>query len=200
MCFLCVWDDYSSNDNSTYGGWINLPEHWDHKSNLRMIILLPDEELIPNVMQWSEREDVFVMVWYGGEACLPIADKNRTAGWICLFPQFQIYQITYYSIYFKLLSINKCILFFWLNSYIIMCLYSSCNVCIWERVVFFSFSFFYCVKSPCTNPTVLLLSSGPWKWTGCKTCRVHISQISTETPPQTLSPYSNSYLYLCSAQ
>lgn len=70
-----------------------------------------------------------------------------------------------------------------------------------ERVAFFSvFLFFYCVKSPCTNPTVLLLSSGPWKWTGCKTCRVHISQISTETPPQTLSPYSNSYLYLCSAQ
>lgn len=48
---------------------------------------------------------------------------------------------------------------------------------------FFFLSFFYCVKSPCTNPTVLLLSSGPWKWTGCKTCRVHISQISAENTP-----------------
>lgn len=48
---VCEWSagDYSSNDNSTYGDWINLPEHWDHKSNLRMIILLPDEELISNV-------------------------------------------------------------------------------------------------------------------------------------------------------
>lgn len=61
---MCEWSagDYSSNDNSTYGGWINLPEHRDHKSNLRIIILLPDEELIPNVMQWSEREDVFGVV------------------------------------------------------------------------------------------------------------------------------------------
>lgn len=54
--------------------------------------------------------------------------------------------------------------------------------------------FCYCVKSPCTNPTVLLLSSGPWKWTESKTCRVHVNQIRTETPPQTLLPYSNSYL------
>lgn len=55
--FVCEWSagDYSSNDNSTYGDWINLPEHRDHKSNLRMIILLPDEELIPNVLQWSEK-------------------------------------------------------------------------------------------------------------------------------------------------
>lgn len=61
---MCEWSagDYGSNDNSTYGGWINLPEHGDHKSNLRIIILLPDEELIPNVMQWSEREDMFVVV------------------------------------------------------------------------------------------------------------------------------------------
>lgn len=27
--------DYSSNDNSAYGDWINLLEHWDHQSNLR---------------------------------------------------------------------------------------------------------------------------------------------------------------------
>lgn len=55
-------EDYNSNDNSTYGGWINLPGHTDHKSNLTIIILLPDEELMPNVVQWSEGEDVFVVV------------------------------------------------------------------------------------------------------------------------------------------
>ena len=59
--FVSEWSagDYRSNDNSTYGGWINLPERWDHKSNLRMIILLPDEELIPNVVQWSARRWCF---------------------------------------------------------------------------------------------------------------------------------------------
>lgn len=79
--FTCEWSagDYSSNDNSTYGGWINLPEHWDHKSNLRMIILLPDEELIQNIMLWSgKRRCVCGSVW--GEACLPIVDKTGKLG------------------------------------------------------------------------------------------------------------------------
>lgn len=74
-------------------------------------------------------------------------------------------------------------------------------VCIQELYVFFFlFLFFYCVKPPSTNPTVLLLSSGLWKWTGCRTCKVLINQISTGTPLQTLSSYSNSYLCLCSAE
>lgn len=79
---------------------------------------------------------------------------------------------------------------------------SSCPHCLHPRdefsLFFFSF-FYYCVKSPCTNPT-LLLSSGLWKWTGCKTCRVLRNQISICTPTQTLSPYSNFYFYLCSAE
>lgn len=102
--FLCVceWSagDYSSNDNSTYGDWINLPEHWDHKSNLRMIILLPDEELISNVLQWSEREDVFVVVWYWGGACLPTRDKTDRQDEFVFMLYFFLFPPTFFKGFF----------------------------------------------------------------------------------------------------
>lgn len=121
--------------------------------------------------------------------------------WWCDTEAGHVYQLEIKLIGRK--SINKPMLWFhWIPTLSsCVCIPATYNICIQQRVAFIFFlSFFYGVKSPCTNPTVLLLSSRPWKWTGCKTCRVHISQISSETPPQTLLPHSNSYLYLCRAQ
>lgn len=70
------------------------------------------------------------------------------------------------------------------------------NICISQSGIYF-LPFFYCVKSPCTNPAALLLSSGPWKWTTCKTCGAHISQISTEPTPTPNIVASFKYTFLC---
>lgn len=175
----CSAGDYSSNDNSTYGGCINLPEHWDHKSNLRLIILLPDEELKPNVVQWSEWEDVFVVVWYWGMFTNHGEKRTPTCFPVLLLKVLSFYLLQYYNL--KWFWIKNIYWFSYWHNYVPA--FKLPTSFVPKSGIFFPPFFCYCVNSPCTNPTVLLLSSGPWKWTGCKTCRVHVNQIRTETPP-----------------